>query len=223
MQSKRVALLGGSFDPIHLGHLALAEEALAGMELDAVWFLPAFISPHKSRSGAGPEDRLAMVRCAIEGQKRFSLCDVEIERGGTSYTYETLEALHALHPGVEWHWILGLDTFLDFPSWKNHRKIVQLAHLVVAPRPGVENRRVWETLKQLGASQKTGPGEILPAAGEINRFSLEGTGHSVFFLAGPWQDISSTAIRREWATNPLIKKMLPPSVVQYIMNHQLYV
>lgn len=222
MAGKKTAILGGSFDPIHLGHLALAREVLKQMELDRVWFLPAYISPNKQQPGAGPEDRLAMVRCAIAGQPNFELCEVEIERGDTSYTYRTLETLHARHPDTEWFWILGLDTFLDFPGWKNHTRILQLAHLVVSPRPGVKNSRIQETLHMLGVpDENTLPG--IPPMEGVLRVELPDTGRFVFFLGGPQVDISSTRIRREWATNSSSKKMLPPSVVQYIINHQLYV
>ncbi len=223
MKSKRIALLGGSFDPIHLGHLALAEEVRQQIKLDAVWFLPAFISPNKSNAdGAGPDDRLAMVRCAIAGREGMDVCDVEIKRQGTSYTFETLEALHTRHPEYEWYWILGLDTFFDFPSWKNYRRILELAHLVVAPRPGLENVNLLDTLVQLGFHDENDPVPTLPSAG-VKACPLKGISRSVFFLGSPRVDFSSTQIRRQWATDPAVKKMLPPPVVQYIMNHQLYV
>lgn len=222
MNSRRIALLGGSFDPIHLGHLAVAREVLNQIKVDRVWFLPAFKSPNKStESTTSPEHRLAMVRSAVEGCADFEVCDLELKRSGSSYTYETLEELHRAEPETRWLWILGLDTFFDLPGWKNFNRILELADLIVAPRPGYDESDINEILMELGIDSrlprlpsKSAKGVIPVATGRSD--------HQVHFLAQPVIDLSSNEIRRRFRQNPSIKKMLPPPVVQYIMDHHLY-
>ena len=222
MNSKRIALFGGSFDPIHLGHLAVAIEILKQVKVDRVWFLPAFQSPNKSiDSTTLPEHRLAMVRLAIEGCTDFEVCDLELKRSGPSYTYKTLEELHRAEPETRWYWILGLDTFFDLPRWKNFHRILELADLIVAPRPGYDDSKINETLTELGVDARLARPSSNPAKGvypvETGRLD-----HQIHFLTQPLIDFSSSEIRRRFHHNPSIKKMLPPPVVQYIMDHHFY-
>lgn len=220
--SKQIAILGGSFDPIHLGHLAVAREVLSQMELDRIWFLPAWQSPNKSSgSTTSPLHRMAMVRCAIEGVEQFELCDLEFQRKGASYTHQTLEALHQLQPETDWFWILGLDTFIDFPGWKNPADILKLANLIVVPRPGYDEARIKAILSELGADLPQEMTTVFPEEG-VHRVGVPSAGSAIHFLSGPREDLSSSQLRIELANNPAAKKRLPPPVVQYIMDHQLY-
>ncbi len=220
--SKQIAILGGSFDPIHLGHLAVAREVLSQMEVERIWFLPAWQSPNKSSdSTTSPLHRMAMVRCAIEGLEQFELCDLEFQRKGASYTHQTLEALHQFQPETRWFWVLGLDTFIDFPGWKNSAGILKLANLIVVPRPGHNEDQVKITLSELGADPPRHQTNVFPEKG-VHRVAVPGTDSTIHFLSGPREDLSSRQIRQELAKNPAAKKRLPPSVVQYIMDHQLY-
>ncbi len=222
MKPKRIALFGGSFDPIHLGHLAVAREVFQQMKVDRVWFIPAWQSPNKSTdSFTSPEQRMAMVHSAIEGCVEFEVCDQELKRGGTSYSHETLEELQRLYPETEWLWILGLDTFFDFPDWKHSHRILELADLIVAPRPGYDEARIKDTLNRLGTDLSQVSQPVIPNKG-MNSVKSEGLDHQIHFLAGPRVDLSSSRIRQEFGKNAVTKKMLPPSVVHYIMDHQLY-
>lgn len=222
MNTKRIALLGGSFDPVHLGHLAVAHQALTQVKVDCIWFLPAFKSPNKStESTTLPEHRLAMVHSAVEECADFEVCDLELKRSGPSYTYETLEQLHQTEPETRWYWILGLDTFFDLPGWKNFNRILELADLIVAPRPGYDESEINETLMKLGIDSRLARIPSKPAKGVIP-VATGRSAHQIHFLAQPVIDLSSSEIRQKFRQNPSFKKMLPPSVVQYIMDHHLY-
>ena len=131
----RTGVLGGSFNPIHYGHLLLADEVLEALALDRILFVPAGVPPHKSPALLAPaEDRFAMVKLAVAGRPRFEVSDIELRRAGPSYTVETVEALGI--PRAQLFLIVGSETFLDLLSWREPRRIAELAQLAVVPRVG---------------------------------------------------------------------------------------
>ena len=131
----RIGLLGGSFDPPHNGHLIVAGDALNALRLDRVVFIPASVQPLKvGRVAATPEQRLAMVRLLLDGEPCFELNAMEIDRGGLSYTVDTLTALTAEMPGAELFWLVGADIPQTFAKWRSPERIVELATLVVLQR-----------------------------------------------------------------------------------------
>ncbi|MBI4355358.1 MAG: nicotinate-nucleotide adenylyltransferase [Candidatus Omnitrophica bacterium] len=134
----RLGILGGTFNPIHTGHLILAEEARAAFALDRCLFIPNALPPHKEEpSLASAEHRLAMVRLAIDGHPVFEASELEIARGGRSYTVDTLEALrHRYGPTVELFFLVGSDACGGLAHWKSMDRVMQLCHVVVAHRPG---------------------------------------------------------------------------------------
>lgn len=134
----KIGLLGGSFDPIHVGHLVIAQDALEGAGLDRVVFVPAAVSPLKGRElTATPAQRLELVRRAIEGESRFGLDDLELRRGGTSFTIDTVRALAPQHPGAELCWIIGADQVGRLPEWKEINELARRVTFVLLARPGV--------------------------------------------------------------------------------------
>ncbi|HEY7538964.1 MAG TPA: nicotinate-nucleotide adenylyltransferase [Methylomirabilota bacterium] len=131
----RTAVLGGSFNPIHYGHLLLADDVADLLGLDRVLFVPAARPPHKPNAGLAPaSDRYAMVELAIAGHPKFAVCDVEFHRAGPSYTVDTLEALGI--PRADLFLIVGSETFLDLLTWRAPRRVAELAQLIVVPRLG---------------------------------------------------------------------------------------
>ena len=131
----RTGVLGGSFNPVHYGHLLLADEVLEALGLDRILFVPAGVPPHKSPALLAPaEDRYAMVKLATAAHPRFEVSDVELRRAGPSYTVDTLEALGI--PRADLFLVVGSETFLDLLSWREPRRIAELAQLVVVPRVG---------------------------------------------------------------------------------------
>lgn len=134
----KIGFLGGSFDPIHLGHLVIAQDALEGAGLDRVDFVPAAVSPLKGRElTATASQRLTMVRLAIEGDRRFGLLDLELRRGGTSYTVDTVRELRRQWPGAELFWVIGTDQMQRLAEWKDIGELVRLVEFVHLARPGV--------------------------------------------------------------------------------------
>ena len=130
-------LMGGTFDPIHLGHLRAAENARVALGLDRVVFMPSACPPHREATTASSRDRLAMVELATSSHDRFGVSDLEVQRDGRSYTFETLEALTSQWPDVRWTLILGTDAYADFGTWREPQRVLQLARLAVVGRPGV--------------------------------------------------------------------------------------
>ena len=134
---RRVGLLGGTFNPVHEGHLSIAREALRLFDLDAVWFIPCAIPPHKpSRRLVSGEDRLAMLRLAIAGDSRFEASPVELNRAGKSYTIDTVRDLQKQHPGAEFIFIIGADTLPELHTWHRPMELLALVRIVTLARPG---------------------------------------------------------------------------------------
>lgn len=131
-----MGVFGGTFDPIHFGHLRTAHELLKALSLSEVRFLPCGLPPHRARPVASAPERLAMVGVALEGQQGFVLDDRELERDGPSYSVDTLESLKQDFPDTALCLIVGMDAFLGLPRWHRWQRIVELAHIVVAHRPG---------------------------------------------------------------------------------------
>lgn len=135
---RRVGLFGGSFNPPHVAHLAVAEACADQLDLDTVLWMPAAAPPHKRDDAAlaHPEHRVAMVTLGTAGNDRFAVSTLEVDRAGVSYTVDTLRALHAAHPDTEWTLLMGGDSLEDFTSWREPDDISRLARLAVYPRPG---------------------------------------------------------------------------------------
>ncbi len=132
----KLGILGGTFDPIHLGHLRAAENAREALALDGVAFVPAGVPPHRPEAACSARDRFAMVALATAGNRHFGVSDVELEREGPSYTVDTLRALRAEHPGAELVLIVGSDTFPEMGSWHDTEAVFSLATVAVVGRPG---------------------------------------------------------------------------------------
>ncbi len=136
LRPRKLGILGGSFNPIHNGHLAMAEAARAAHGLDRVLFVPAGRPPHKGADLAPAEDRLEMVRLALQGREGFEASPLEVERPGTSYTVDTLEELRRLQPEAELFFILGEDSIPELPGWRSAPRILHLARIVAVNRAG---------------------------------------------------------------------------------------
>jgi nicotinate-nucleotide adenylyltransferase len=133
----KIGILGGTFNPIHLGHLILAQEVMEKLNLEKIIFVPAYLPPHKDNSDIAPAlDRFKMVKLAIKGNKRFSVSDIEIKRKGRSYTIDTVKEFKKLYPNDELYFIIGSDLLNYLDSWKDLDEILKLINFVVATRPG---------------------------------------------------------------------------------------
>jgi nicotinate-nucleotide adenylyltransferase len=197
----RLGILGGTFDPVHRGHLALARAALDEVALDRVLFLPAGQPWRKAdRQITSADHRLAMLRLVLEGEGAFEIATLELEREGPSYAADTLEALQGDRPRDELFFILGEDALVDLPNWARPRRILELAVLVVARRAGVERKAVEEA------------GQQLP--GLLDR---------VVWLKMPLVDVSGTEIRERVRRGlPVGGDLMLPAEEAYIRERGLY-
>ena len=210
----RIGILGGTFNPIHFGHLHIAEEVQESCNLDQIWFLPTCRPPHKQLAADIPfARRLAMVEAALVDFPQFYANDLEGRRGGTSYSVETLEQLRLEYPQHQFFFIMGLDSFQDISSWKDYPRLFELAHLVVTARPGFSG-----TLPQL-----------LPVAiadrfcyDAVSKKLTHDAGFTVIEVAHTCRDISSTGIRQKLVAGESVAGLVPPAVSEYIKKHQLY-
>ncbi len=199
----RLGLLGGSFDPLHYGHLLLAECCREQAQLDEVWFLPAATSPHKQAQTRTPaEQRAEMLELAIAGQESFRVCRAEIDRGGVSYTVDTLAKLSTDVPARELFFLMGADSLDDLPRWREPDLICQLALPVVVSRPGAPPPN-FGVLAGLVAPDRLD---------EIRRLHVE----------MPQIDLSSREIRRRVTSGLSIRYRTPRAVEKYIETHGLY-
>lgn len=199
----RIGVFGGTFDPVHYGHLLLAECCREQCALDQVWFLPAAVPPHKQQDGTSPaEDRIAMLQLAIGGHGPFLVSRLEIDRGGVSYTVDTLAALHEQQPGSEWFFLMGADSLADLPGWREPQRICELATIVVVARPHAP-RPDFERLRGIVSDDRI----------DLMRQHL---------VEMPLMDFSSREMRRRVARGQSIRFRTPRAVEKYIETHGLY-
>lgn len=220
--TNKSGLLGGTFDPVTLGHLGLARTIRESMKLDQVLFIPAWQSPHKQdRPATDATHRANMLKEALAPYPEFKMSEIELNQKCVSYTIHTLTALQGQYPDTEWYLILGMDTFQDFATWKSVREILERVHLVIATRPGYPNHldpKVLQTLIDgLPFSYQYQQQE-----NERRTYLCQDTGKALVFCDIKPFDISSSEIRQRVRGGLSVKKMLPPEVEQYIMTHHLY-
>lgn len=211
----RVGLFGGSFNPIHLGHLRAAEEVREILGLDLVYFIPAASPPHKTEGNLAPaEHRLAMVRLATKGNRHFMVSDVEIRRGGKSYSIDTARYFLATlrhQPAV--FVLMGADQFAELDTWKDPDELTRLCSIAVHIRP---------------TEDRAGPPRISLAA--LERFGytkkqdyyVNPSGQTLSFVQTTFFPISATEIRRKLQKGQSVNYLMPGDVVDYIRRHNLY-
>jgi nicotinate-nucleotide adenylyltransferase len=195
----RVGILGGTFNPPHLGHLVCAQEAYLQFELDLVTLMPARIPPHKPvEDEPGVEHRFELCRLAVSGDERMAVSDLETTRPGTSYTVDTLQELHKRDPDSELFLIVGGDVAAGLPQWREPKRVLELATLAVAKRSGTSRSRVQRALDELG-----------------------GVAREQFFRM-PRIGVSSTLVRRRVRAGQPIRYLVPEAVAGYIEREGLY-
>lgn len=194
---RRLGILGGTFDPIHIGHLVMASYAIDALSLDGVWFMPAQTPPHKQREITPPHHRAQMCRLAISLDSRFHFSDLDLLGEAPSYTSGLLNRVRETLPETELIFLIGADSLITFPTWHEPERILALASLGVAERPGSE----------VG-------GNVLDA--------VPGLRARVHIFDSPTIELSSTEIRLRRATEKSITYLVPESVENYIIENGLY-
>jgi len=197
---RRIGLFGGTFDPPHVGHLALAEWARTRLGLERVVFMPAGTPPHKLRRGLSPvQHRVAMTRLAVRGNRAFTVSTLEARRAGPSFTVDTLAALARLHPGSRLYLLMGADSLDDFSTWHEPKRILDLATLVVARRKGA----AAAVRHPRASGRRRLPGKVL-------------------WLDNPPLEVSSSALRVELRAHRSVRYLVAEAVERYAIRHRLY-
>jgi nicotinate-nucleotide adenylyltransferase len=212
----RVGIFGGTFNPIHVGHLRAAEEIREQFDLKRIVFIAAATPPHKAvEGGVSGERRTEMVRLAISGNTRFSVSDIELKRPGKSYSIGTIQFFRKRYgTDLDLFFILGMDAFLEIGTWKSFQELFSLCHFIVMTRPGFDKPFSPSILPPKIADDFTyDDGE--------KRF-IHRDGYSVYLGEVTFLDISSTKIREEVSKGRSIRYLLPPEVERYIRRHRLY-
>lgn len=201
--NRRIGLMGGSFDPVHMGHLTIAQDALEKLDLDELIFIPASIPPHKQnqkKTDAG--NRLKMLQLAVESINAFTVSDIEIQRGGISYTFDTVRELKSAHEGDELILVVGSDTLVDFHNWYKFNELTDLCSIASFIRPGESS------IDQIEKKVK------LPVALKDQLISQTFKTHLI--------DISSTEIRERVKNGLDISSLVPAPVEKFIYENGLY-
>jgi nicotinate-nucleotide adenylyltransferase len=198
---KKIGVFGGTFDPVHIGHLVAAQIAAEDAGLDLVVFVPAGTPPHKTEQPVtASRHRLEMVRRAVAGNPVFSVSDWEIRQGGRSYTLRTLEYLRSRYADDELYFILGADTLEDLPNWHEPSKVVELARIIAVRRPGYD---ALAALERLSSRIKNIRGRIV-------------------YVESPRLEIASSWLRERIRNGRSVDHLIPENVIRYIKENRLY-
>jgi nicotinate-nucleotide adenylyltransferase len=195
---ERLGVVGGTFDPIHLGHVAMAEAGAECAGLDRVLIVPAGEPPHRGAATAAAADRLAMCRIAAAGHPRLEVSDVELRRPGPSYTADTLRALAAEHPDAELHLLLGWDAAREIASWRSPDEVMRLARLVIVSRPGYPP----------------------PTEADLRAAGIDPA--TAILCDARTPDVESTDVRRLAEQGGSLAGLVHPGVEAYLRQHRLY-
>jgi nicotinate-nucleotide adenylyltransferase len=209
--NRRVGILGGTFDPIHCGHLDLAMAVQEALRLTSLQLIPAHIPPHRPRPSASPFHRFAMTAIAVAGRTGWQASDLELSQEVPSYTETTLRRLRQNgFVASELFFVIGADAFADIRSWKDYPNILDAANFAVVSRPGWSIRTLKERLPELAT-------RMTPASQNVSSSEV-----SIFLIDAATADVSSTAIRQRRQQGQPIAGLVPPGVEQHIEQHGLY-
>src|SRR5262245_454340 len=216
-----LGLFGGTFNPIHNGHLSIARQTQGALGLDRILFIPTGDPPHKSDTNLAPvKDRYEMVRLAVTSEPGFAVSDVEIRRPGKSYSVDTVRTLQKEYgPHARLSFLIGLDAFLDVPSWRDPVTLLRLCSFIVISRPGT----LFQSLSQLTLLPPL-PREALTDldASRITKLEIPVGDQRLTCLRLPPCNISASDIRARVAHRDSLVNLLPPPVESYILHHHLY-
>lgn len=217
MKKERIGLFGGTFNPIHLGHLKAAGIVRDRFLMDKVFFIPSFIPPHKkSDEVAAPEHRLHMVRLALHENSQFIPSSIEIDAGGESYSVITLAKIRKSYSQALVFFILGIDAFLEIETWKDYREVLKNCFFIIISRPGYS---LQEAREVLGGRYREKMREVFEKD-DISRGML--SQYMFFLFPLDALDVSSTEIRKRLKKGESLEGMVPSSVENYIKENKLY-
>jgi nicotinate-nucleotide adenylyltransferase len=216
---QKLGILGGTFNPIHTGHLTAAEEIRNRLKLERILFIPSYLPPHKIEDVVpSAVQRMEMVRLATTGNPFFEPSEIEIDRGGRSYTIDTVEALRKIFPGAELFFITGLDSFLEIQTWHQWERLLTLCNFVVISRPGYH----FVDLAKISFMESAAHELARLDRGELPEAKVRSVAITIFLEMIPLFDISSTDIRNRVKAGVSIKYLLPDEIETYIITNKIY-
>jgi nicotinate-nucleotide adenylyltransferase len=219
METRRtVAVLGGSFDPVHVGHLHVADQVWRAFSLSEVILLPCAVPAHKNRKLTWAGHRLAMLRLAIGNDRHLRISTLEFERSGVSYTIDSLRALVAKEPSLAPLFVVGLDWLSEIHTWHEWRDLLREFDLVAVDRPGVEVERLKHSLEREVSDRIV----AAPVAESEGGDPPPGDGGRIFHLPIPHVGVSSSEVRARAAEGAPLTGLVPPRVARYIHTHRLF-
>ena len=214
---KKIGLFGGTFDPIHCGHVKAAESVQQIFAFDRILFIPSYIPPHKeSVDVASAEHRLKMVELALSSFDRFSPSSIEIDARGTSYSIVTLNRIKEMFPQTDIYFLLGIDAFLEIETWKDYEDVLEQCSFIVMSRPGYCLDDAKRTLTEKYNQRMV---EIKKTVRKTNEGLFS---HKIYLCPIPTMDISSSEVRERVGKNQPIEGMVPKNVENYIKERGLY-
>lgn len=217
MKEERIGLFGGTFNPIHSGHLRAAEIVQKRLNLEKILFIPSYIPPHKdSEEIASPADRLKMVELALHSHPHFIPSSIEVDAEERSYSIITLGKIKKLYPNARIFFILGIDAFLEIDTWKNHEQVLEQCFFVVISRPGFRLEDAEAVVLSISREIMC----VLPESENVNEDMLRT--RRIFLVPIDALDIASTRIREKIKRGESIQKMVPEEVDTYIQRNNLY-
>lgn len=208
--TKHIGILGGTFDPVHNGHIACADYVQQSCNLDSVRLMPCHLPPHRATPGVSPAQRAAMVQLAIANYPKLALETLELDKHSPSYTVDSLQLLTQRDTDSRFYFIIGMDSLCYFRQWKNWQSILTLAHLLVCQRPGYQatDGDAPVLLQQYGVN-------------DISALQRSPVGN-ILLLNNPLTDVSATRIRSQLLSGDTDNNTLDPAVLNYIKLQQLY-
>jgi len=213
----RIGLFGGTFDPIHLGHIRAAEEVRSRLGLDRILFIPSNTPPHKRRAGMAPAaDRLAMVRAALRGRPEFAASAIEVASPRTSYSIVTLAKIRKRYPSARLFFLLGADAFLEIKTWREWRRVLDQCVFIVITRPGTSLRAARAVLEPEYRDRMAAVAEAADLESGLQ------AGRTILFFRIAALPVSSTEIRRRVRDGRSIEGLVPGGVVARIHSAKLY-
>ena len=220
-KKRQIGIFGGSFDPVHIGHINLAQETHKKFSLDLIFFIPVFQSPHKFHVPLTSDiHRMEMLKLAIKGNAQFCVSDTEMHKKEISYTIDTLNFFRSKHPNSELFLIMGYDNLLHLDSWKDSREILRKHHILVASRPGLDLFSSTDMI--FGLFHGDSPYRFGGKKNTTQEFIHRETGSKLFVYDINPHDISSSVVREKLVFGKPVDNLLPPEVETYIIKHRIY-
>ncbi|MHB8282379.1 MAG: nicotinate-nucleotide adenylyltransferase [bacterium] len=216
-----IGIFGGSFNPIHFGHLRTCEELIEGMPLDKIIFIPSNITSNKNETAKNSKNRFEMVKIAIKDNPKFETSDIEIKMGGISFSYNTIKELKKKYPDDELFFIIGFEAFTEIRNWKNSPLLFEMTNFIIINRD-IDAKTMYENLAAVAECIPDTVQNKITADIALNRLMISRENKLIILFEVTKLDISSTKIRNNFKKKLSNRFLLPNDIIEYIINNNIY-